>query len=150
MRKPLLLVIAILFMLRAHAQNPGLHYIKFVHVGERIMPVHALNICLGGTVPRDSTELLQDTLSVVTLVTDEPSYKVLEKYVADENFKFGKHPGRLEFGTFKIINEGKRFYLPDAGVTSFFKKMVKQLQLKKVDPLLIEAIVNNYPWIFNP
>jgi len=71
-------------------------------------------------------------------------------YIKTANFKLGTSAGRLYFGTFKVIAEGKYFYLPGNSVTAYFKKLVTYLKKKKSDPELIQAIVDNYPWIFNP
>ena len=151
MRKWFLLIIIVFLTFRVHAQNIVIHYIKFLHVGEKILPVHTLNISYEqGIIPTDSTEVINDTLRVINVVTDEPSYKTLVDYLKNTNFKFSKHPGKLEFGTFKIIRDGRYFYLPDFSSPQYFKNMVKYLEKKKADPALVTSIVVNYPWIYNP
>ena len=151
MRKRFLLIIVIFLSARVYAQNTIIHYTKFLHVGERILPVHTLNISYeNGVIPTDSTEIINDTLSVVNIVTDEPSYKTLVDYLKNTNFKFSKHPGKLEFGTFKVIRDGRYFYLPDFSSPAYFKNMVKYLKKKKADANLIASITANYPWIYNP
>jgi len=151
MKKPLLFIITLFLAIGVHAQNTALHYIKFLHVGEQIMPVHPLNITYGdGVAPRDSAEMINDTLQVISITTDQKSFEELSSYVSRSNFRIRRTGHKIEFGTFKIISDGKRFYLPDLSVTNFFKKMVKHLKSEHADPQLISAIVGNYPWIFNP
>jgi hypothetical protein len=151
MRKPLLLFIALLLTLHTYGQNGNFHYIKFVHVGEQIMPVHTLNISTGdGIVPPDSAEMLIDTLKVISIAADAQSYKALSAYLYWANFRMRPVPEKIDFGTFKIIEDGKRFYVPDVSVTKFFEKMVAYLKKKKADPQLIQAIKDNYTWIFYP
>jgi hypothetical protein len=151
MRKMLPLFIATFMAFTALGQGAAFHYIKFLHVGERIMPVHTLNITSGdGVAPTDSTEIINDTLKVISVATDEASFKILDNYVKNANFRIVMNRGLLNFGTFKIIRDGNRFYLPDFSVTKYFKKMVATLKSKKADPALIQAIEDNYPWIFNP
>ncbi len=150
MKKPLLFIAVILLTINVYAQNNGLHYIKIMHIGEQIMPVHPLNISFGdGTVPRDSAEMINDTLQVISVVTDEKSFEAVNYYLDHANFRL-KPSARLDFGTFKIITDEKRFYLPDISVTPFFKKMITYLKNKQADPQLVSAIIDNYPWIFNP
>jgi hypothetical protein len=151
MIKQLLLITIVFLTLSVHGQTTDQHYIKFLHVGEQILPVHTLNISFGtGDVPRDSIEIINDTLQVISYVTDEKSFKAIADYVSDANFHLTGKPGRLEFGTFKIIRDGKYYYLPDVSVTGYFKKMIRVLKKKNSDPMLISTIVDNYPWIFNP
>jgi len=147
-----LLLIPILFLtLIARGQNADQHYIKFLHVGERILPVHTLNISFGyDDVPRDSVEIINDTLRVVSIVTDSVSYNTISDYVHHAKFRLSKSAGKLEFGTFKIIRDGKYYYVPDVSCTDYFKKLVKRLQKSHADPLLIKAIMDNYTWIFTP
>jgi len=151
MKKLVLFVIPLLVAIHVTAQsNAGLHYIKFLHVGEQIMPVHNLGISVGdGALPKDSAEMVNDSLQLISVVTDEKSFEAVNSYIEHADFKI-KRSSKLEFGTFKIIDDGKRFYLPGVSVTSYFKKMVKYLSKEKADPQLIAAITNNYPWIFNP
>jgi hypothetical protein len=151
MKKTILFISAIVLAFTACAQNGTLHYIKFVQVGEQIMPVHPLNISIGGgTVPRDSVELINDTLRAVSIVTDERSFNELSEFITYANFKIRRTGHKVEFGTFKVIADGRRFYVPDVSATKFFKKMVKTLKDKKADPQLISTIIDNYPWVFNP
>jgi len=56
----------------------------------------------------------------------------------------------LSFGTFKIIIDGKYYYLPGLSCTAYFKNMVIDLKKRKGDQQVIQAIIDNYPWIFNP
>ena len=151
MRKPLLLIIILFLTLDGYGQNTVSHYIKFFHVGEKIMPVHTLNISYqDGDVPKDTAEVLLDTLRSKLIVTDEATYNTILYYIKNTDFHFGKNPGVLSFGTFKITEEGKYYYLPDFSCTAFFKNMVLYLKKKKSDPQAIQAITDNYPWIFNP
>ena len=152
MRFFLLTVIAAFLTINVYAQDGGFHYIKLLHVGEQIMPVHALNISTGdGSIRQDSVEALNDTLKAVFISTDQKSYKILSDYLYEANFKIrAVTTGKVEFGTFKIIEDGKRFYVPDVGVTKFFKQMVAFLKKKNADPQLIQTITDNYPWVFNP
>ncbi|HZY38160.1 MAG TPA: hypothetical protein VFE53_16000 [Mucilaginibacter sp.] len=151
MRYFFLTLVAILFAAAAHAQDTSFHYIKLIHVGERIMSVRTLNISTGdGRIRQDSVEALNDTLKAVFYSTDAKSYKFLSDYVDDARFKIRPLSSKVEFGTFKIIADGKRYYVPDLSVTLYFKKMVVYLKKKKADPQLIQAIIDNYPWVFNP
>jgi hypothetical protein len=152
MKYLLLLLFAALFTVNAQAQNGEFHYIKLLHVGEHIMPVRTLNISVGdGHIRQDSAEMLNDTLKAVFVNTDEKSYKALSYYLYDANFKIRPmSAGKVEFGTFKIIEDGKRYYVPDVSVTKYFKKMVEYLKKKKADPQLVQAIIDNYQWVFNP
>jgi len=151
MIKQLLLISIVFFALSVHGQTTDQHYIKFLHVGEHILPVHTLNISFEtGDVPRDSVEIINDTLQVISYVTDEKSFNAIADYIHDANFHLSSNPGRLEFGTFKVIKDGKYYYIPDVSVTGYFKKMILFLKKKNSDPMLISAIVDNYPWIFNP
>jgi hypothetical protein len=84
----------------ARAQNTGLHYIKFVHVGEQILPVHPMNISFGeGAIPRDSVELLNDTLHPISVVTDYKSFAAMSSYLEHANFKLKRTGHKIEFGT---------------------------------------------------
>jgi hypothetical protein len=74
----------------------------------------------------------------------------MSSYLEHANFKLKRTGHKIEFGTFKIIADGKRFYLPDNSVTGFFKKMVRYLKEREADPQLVSAITDNYPWIFSP
>jgi len=142
-----------LFFVSSHAfgQNAEFHYVKFIHVGEQLLPVHALNVsCGNGDVPSDSAELVNDTLQSVSIVTDKDSYESLQSYLKYTDYKLAKDPGALGFGTFKMISDNNRYYIPGPSVTPYFKKMVKYLKKKKADPQLIQTIIDNYPWIFNP
>lgn len=151
MIKQLLLITIVFLTLSVNGQTTDQHYIKFLHVGERILPVHTLNISIGtDVVPRDSVEIINDTLQVISYVTDKKSFNAIADYVHDAKFHLSNKPGRLEFGTFKVIKDGKYYYLPDVSVTGYFKKMIVFLKKKNSDPMLISAIVDNYPWIFNP
>ncbi|BAU53603.1 hypothetical protein [Mucilaginibacter gotjawali] len=151
MIKQLLLITLVFLTLNVHGQTTDQHYIKFLHVGERILPVHTLNISTGtGEVPRDSVEIINDTLQVISYVTDEKSFNILADYIHDAHFHLSSRPGRLEFGTFKVIKDGKYYYLPDVSATDYFKKMIRLLKKKDTDPMLINAIIDNYQWIFNP
>lgn|GEM_PF-2038296 len=152
MIKNFLFIAACCLTLTVSAQDNSFHYIKLLHVGEHIMPVRTLNISTGdGHIRQDSAEMLNDTLRAVFISTDEKSYKALSYYLYDANFKIRPmYNGKVEFGTFKIIEDGKRYYVPDVSVTKYFKKMVDYLKKKKADPLLVQAIIDNYPWVFNP
>ena len=151
MLKSFLLIIVLFFTLNSYGQNTVFHYIRFFHVGEKIQPVNTLNISYqNGRIHRDSDEKVIDTLPMKSVVTDEKSYDDVLSYIKTANFKLGQSAGKLYFGTFKVIAEGKYFYLPGNSVTSYFKKLVTYLKKKKSDPELIQAIVDNYPWIFNP
>jgi hypothetical protein len=152
MRFFLLTVIAGLLSINVYAQDGNFHYIKLLQVGERIMYVPTLNISTGdGSIRQDSVEALNDTLKAVFISTDSKSYKALSDYLYGANFKIRPATnGKVEFGTFKIIEDGKRFYVPDLSVTKYFKNMVVYLKKRKADPQLIQTITDNYPWVFNP
>jgi hypothetical protein len=151
MRKPLLLITILFLALYGYGQNSGLHYIKFLHVGEKIEPVYTINISYQDVaVPKDSVERVIDSLPAKSIVTDEKSYNTVLAYIKRTNFKLGKNAGKLYFGTFKIIAEGRYFYLPGNSVTAYFQNMVLDLKKKQTDPQVIHTIVDNYPWIFNP
>jgi len=135
----------------ARAQDTTFHYIKLVHVGEHIVPVRTLNISVGnGIIHQDSVEALNDTLKAVFVSTDPKSYKTLSYYLYDARFKIRPARGVVEFGTFKIIEDGKRYYVPDVSITPYLKKMVAYLKKKHADPQLVQTIEDNYPWVFNP
>jgi hypothetical protein len=151
MIKKLLLITLVFFSLRVSAQTKNQPYIKFLHVGERILPVHTLNIVFSpGDVPTDPIEIINDTLEVISYVTDERSFNNVAEYIHKANFHLSSNPGKLEFGTFKVIRDGTYYYLPDESVTKYFKNMIRFLKNKEADPTLIKTIINNYPWIFNP
>ena len=151
MRFFFLTVFAGLFAINTHAQDGSFHYIKLLHVGEQIMPVRTLNISTGdGHIRQDSAEVLNDTLRAVFVSTDEKSYKALSYYLYDANFKIRAAGSKVEFGTFKIIEDGKRYYVPDVSITKYLKTMVAYLKKKKADPQLVQAIIDNYQWVFNP
>ncbi len=151
MRKLLLLIGFVFFAINGYSQDIGLHYIKFLHIGEKLVPVRTLSVSyLSGDIQRDSTEMAIDSLPVKAVVTDEASYRDLLHYIKKANFKIGGRHGKLEFGTFKITDEGQYFFLPDFSVTAYFKNMILYLRKKNSDPQLIDAIINNYSWIFNP
>lgn len=152
MKYLLLVLSAILVSPSLFAQDNDFHYVKLLQVGEHIMQVRTLNISTGeGRIRQDSVEVLNDTLKAVFVSTDAKSYKALSDYLYDANFKIRPMSrGKVEFGTFKIIEDGKRFYVPDVGVTKFFKQMVEYLKKRKADPQLVQAITDNYPWVFNP
>jgi len=152
MRHFFIFLFATLIAINARAQGSEFHYIKLLQVGEHIMQVRTLNISTGdGHIRQDSAEMLNDTLKAVFVSTDEKSYKALSYYLYDANFKIRPmSAGKVEFGTFKIIEDGKRYYVPDLSVTKYFKKMVEYLKKKKADPQLVQAILDNYPWVFNP
>ena len=151
MRKPFLFIPILFFAINAFAQNRVSHYIKFFHVGEKILPVHTLNITyIDGNVPRDTDEVILDTLHSVSVLTDEATYNSILTYIQKTNFHFSKTPGQLLFGTFKIFGEGKYYYLPDLSCTDYFKKLVVYLRKRKSDLQAIQGIIDNYPWIFNP
>jgi hypothetical protein len=152
MRFFLLTVIAGFLTINVYAQDGSFHYIKLLQVGERIMSVRTLNISTGdGRIRQDSVEALNDTLKAIFVSTDQKSYKLLSDYLYGANFKIRPAiTGKVEFGTFKVVEDGKRFYVPDVSVTKFFKKMVAELKKKNADPQLIQAITDNYPWVFNP
>ena len=152
MRYCVLVFFVCLFSFAAYGQDSDFHYIKLLQVGEHIMPVRTLNISTGnGVIRQDSVELLNDTVKAVFFRTDAKSYKMLSDYLYGINFKIRPiSSGKVEFGTFKVIEDGKRFYVPDLSVTKFFKKMVDYLKKRKADPQLVQAITDNYPWVFNP
>jgi hypothetical protein len=151
MRNYLLLLAALFCTLTACGQNNSFHFIKFLHVGEQMMAVHTLNITTGeGAAPQDSIEQLNDTVKAISVTTDEKSYNAVSNYLKNADYRIVRTAGRLDFATFKIVNDGSRFYLPDISVTDYFKKMVKYLKKKNADPAMVKAIVDNYPWIFNP
>jgi hypothetical protein len=152
MRNFFLTLIAGLIAINTYAQDGSFHYIKLLHVGEHIMPVRTLNILTGdGRVGQDSVEVLNDTLRAVFVTTDAKSFKTLSDYLYESNFKIrSMSGGKVEFGTFKIIEDHKRYYVPDISITKYFKKMVEYLKKKKADPQLVQAIIDNYPWVFNP
>ena len=151
MRAPFLITSILFLALITHGQTPALHYIKFFHIGENLLPVHTLNISFeDGEVPKDSDEVVIDTLPAKSIVTDEKSYNDVLTYVKKTNFQIGKDAGKLYFGTFKIITAEKYYYLPGNSVTAYFKKLVLYLKKNKSDPNVIQAIIDNYPWIFNP
>jgi len=151
MRNPLLLIVVLFISISVYGQGPRPHYIKFLHVGEKIQPVNTINISYQDIViPRDSIERVIDSLPAKSIITDQESYNAVLSYINRTTFKMGKSAGQLYFGTFKITDEGKYFYLPGNSVTAYFKNMVLYLKKKKSDPHLISAIVDNYPWIFNP
>ena len=152
MKKKLLLIALLFLAIHSYGQDQSaLHYIKFFHIGEKIMPVHMLAITYQqGEVKKDSAEMVIDTLPMRPVVTDEKSYWLVSRYLKKAGFKLGKRAGKLEFGTFKIIEDGKYFFLPDYSVTDYFKKMVMYLKKSNADPALVHAIIDNYPWVFNP
>jgi hypothetical protein len=151
MRKPLLLITILFSALISYGQNTGLHYIKFWHVGEKIMSVHTLNISFqDGDIPKDSDQILLDTLNNRYIVTDKETYSIISKYLNKTNIQLARDPGILSFGTFKIIEDGNYYYLPGLSCTSYFKNLVQYLKKKKRDPQVTQAIIENYPWIFNP
>ncbi len=151
MRTPLLLVIVFFCAMNSYGQNTTLHYIKFFHIGENLVPVPTLNISFeDGEVPKDSDERVIDTLPAKSIVTDERSYNNVLSYIKKTNFQIGKDAGKLYFGTFKIIAAENYYYLPGNSVTVYFKNMARYLKKNKSDPQLIQAIIDNYPWIFNP
>jgi hypothetical protein len=151
MRKCLLLITVLFLTLNSYGQNSTIHYIKFLHVGEKIQPVYNLSITYQDeNIPRDSVEALTDTSHAKSLITDKKSFNVVFNYIKKTNFKFGRSPGKLNFGTFKVIEDGKYYYLSDYSCTDYFKNLVLDLKRKKSDPEVIRAIVENYPWIFNP
>ncbi len=151
MRNLLLFVTIFFCAMSSYGQNTALHYIKFFHIGENLLPVHTLNISFeDGGAPKDSDELVIDTLPAKSIVTNQRSYNNVLTYVKKTNFQIGKDAGKLYFGTFKIIAAEKYYYLPGNSVTAYFKKMVLYLKKNKSDPQLIQAIIDNYPWIFNP
>jgi hypothetical protein len=151
MRKAACLFSLVTFSIAAFAQDTTFHYIKFLHVGQQIMMVHPLNISCGqGVVPRDSAELVNDTLQSVSIVTDKKSYTDLRYFMRWSDYHLVRNPGILDFGTFKMIADNYRYYVPGSSVTDYFKKMIGYLKKKKDDPQLIQGIINNYPWVFNP
>ena len=151
MRKPAFFVFLFFVSTHIFGQNTEFHYVKFVHVGEQLLPVHALSVSYGdGNVPSDSAELVNDTLQAISIVTDKESYEYLQVYLKYTDYKLAKDPGALGFGTFKMISDNNRYYIPGPSVTPYFRKMVKYLKKKKADPQLIQTIIDNYPWIFNP
>jgi hypothetical protein len=151
MRRTALFLLIIFASLHAFSQNNSFHYIKFLHVGERIMRVPALNISTGnGEVPIDSAEVLNDTIPSVSVVTDQKSYGYLRSFLKYSSYKLVKNPGVLEFGTLKVISDNNRYFISGSSAVGYFKKMIKYLKSKKADPGLIQAIINNYPWVFNP
>src|SRR2546430_17281421 len=102
MRKQLLALIIVFLALTGYGQNAGVHYIKFLHVGENMQPVRTLNITdQQKDVPRDPVEAVTDTLRSKLLVTDEKSFNTVLKYIKKTNFKLGVYPGELYFCTFK-------------------------------------------------
>ena len=151
MRNTSLFILSLFFAINTFAQKKVTHYIKFFHVGEKILPVHTLNISyIDGNVPRDTDEVILDTLHSVSILTDEATYNSILAYIQKANFHFSKTPGQLSFGTFKIFGEGRCYYLPDLSCTDYFKKLIVYLRKKKSDPQAIQGIIDNYPWIFNP
>jgi hypothetical protein len=151
MKKLLFLSVLLFFGMHSIAQSLVQHYIKFVHVGQRIESVRTLNITYeDGKVPRDSVEYLNDTLKSVNVLTDQQSFHDLSRFLDKANYKMRRMSISLQFGTFKIITDGRRFYVPDISVTDYFERMIGYLKKKKADPQLITAITDNYPWIFNP
>jgi hypothetical protein len=151
MRNPFLIIIILFSALNSYGQNSGIHYIKFLHVGEKILPVHTLNISYqDGEVPKDKDEILLDTMAVRSIMTNEESFKNMLNYINKTTFQLGRSPGILSFGTFKIIVDGKYYYLPGLSCTAYFKNLVSVLKKKKSDPKAIQGIVDNYPCVFNP
>ena len=113
--------------------------------------VGGMRISLYNAVGQDSVEALNDTLKSVFISTDFKSYKILSSYLYEANFKIRPMlGGKVEFGTFKIIEDNKRYYVPDVSITKYLKKMIEYLNKKKADPQLVQAITDNYPWVFNP
>jgi hypothetical protein len=141
MRKTALFVLVFFAAIHAYAQDTTFHYIKFLHVGERIMP---------GDVPLDSAELLNDTIPSVSIITDRQSYQTLRTFMKYSDYHLVRNPGMLEFGTLKMISDNNWYFIPGSSVSPYFKKMVKYLKKNKADPQLIQAIIDNYPWVFNP
>jgi hypothetical protein len=153
MRNPFLFIALLVISLNSFGQKSEQRFIKFFHVGEQIQPVYTLNISYSNAgVPKDPDERVLDTLPAKSIVTDEKSYDAVLSYIKHTNFKLGpsENAGKLYFGTFKVIYEGRYFYLPGNSVTKYFKDMVAYLKKKKTDPNLTQEIVDNYPWIFNP
>jgi hypothetical protein len=151
MRNSIFSTIILLLALNSFGQNTGMHYIKFWHVGEQLLPVHTLNISYQDSViPLNKDEAVLDSLPKRSVVTDEGSFKIISRYIGKNNFHLAGDPGVLSFGTFKIIIDGKYYYLPGLSCTAYFKNMVLDLKKRKGDQQLIRAIIDNYPWIFNP
>jgi len=151
MRNPILSIIILLLALNSYGQNAGMHYIKFWHVGEQILPVHTIYIRYqDGVAPLDKDEVVLDSLPDKAILTDEGSFKIISRYIGKNNFQLASDPGMLSFGTFKIIIDGKYYYLPGLSCTAYFKNMVIDLKKRKGDQQVIQAIIDNYPWIFNP
>jgi hypothetical protein len=151
MRKAFFLITALFLAIATTYGQTATHYVKFFHVGEKVMPVNTLNITYqDGDVPRDPAQKVIDTLKSRQITTDERTYDILLSYVKHSNYKLGTSPGKLNFGTFKIIFEGSRYYVPGRSCTAYFKDMVAYLKKRKCDPEAIQGITDNYPWIFNP
>ncbi|MFI5138168.1 MAG: hypothetical protein ACHQIM_10090 [Sphingobacteriales bacterium] len=151
MRNPILSITMLLLTLNSYGQNTGIHYIKFWHVGEQLLPVHTLSISYQDSIiPINKDEAVLDSLPKISVVTDEGSFKIISGYIGKNNFRLAGDPGVLSFGTFKIIIDGKYYYLPGLSCTAYFKNMVHDLKKRKGDQQVIQAIIDNYPWIFNP
>jgi hypothetical protein len=150
MRKQILLIIILFLTLHSYGQTPELHYIKFLHVGEKVEPVYTLNISFqNGNIPKDKDEAVLDTLHIRSIVTDEKSYYTILSYIKKTNFKYFRTTPRLDFGTLKIIDDGKYFYLPSYNTAIYLKNLVVYLKRKKSDIQVINAITENYPLVFN-
>lgn len=151
MKNRLLLIVLLFITLNGFGQDKAVHFIKFLHVGEKIQPVYTLNISYqNGEIPKDSAEIVSDTSHVVSILTDVTTFNTIANYIKEANFHLSPNPGKLYFGTFKIMVDGSRYYLPDLSCTAYFKKLVKVLKKAGNDPEAIKQIVDNYPWIFNP
>jgi hypothetical protein len=145
MRKFILLAVAFFIAVNSFAQNTEIHYIKFFHVGEQIDPVPTLNITFReGAVPKDKYEAVLDTTAAKTIVTDEKSYNAVLNYINSTHLPYEKTGLNLSFGTFKIINDGKYFYLPSSYSATYLKNLVAYLKKKKADEPLIDGIAANY------
>ncbi len=152
MRNPFLLAILLVITISAAGQTTVSHYVKFFHVGQKVLPVYTLNVCYEqGDIPRDSIEATLDTLKPKTIVTDKATYDALADYVKNAHFHLSKKDaGILNFGTFRITQDGQHYYVPDKSCTDYFKNMITYLRKKKGDKDTIQGIIDNYQWIFNP
>src|SRR5580692_7567322 len=109
MRNPILLILLLFVKLNGFGQDKGVHYIKFLHVGEKIQPVYTVYISYqNGDIPKDSAEIVADTSHVVSILTDVTTFNRIANYIKEANFHLSPNPGKLDFGTFKIVVDGKR------------------------------------------
>ncbi|WP_345209960.1 hypothetical protein [Mucilaginibacter gynuensis] len=112
-------------------------YILFEHIGTEEKPIPPRYI---------STKRLDISLSKKEIwfqsmiVTDERSYITLKKFMDESKLFDPKIQPHMEYGTFKVIKEGKLLYLNGVNSRKFFKEAIDYLTLKKCDINLIKGL----------